>query len=85
MKITLTKADVSAIIDGGKYEKIHFEKHYRHNGGDDTIVFPRDGKNYMLTYRWFEDEGICWDPTYDADEVKLVEKVIKDWVQVESV
>ena len=76
--ITITKAQLSEILDG-KYIRGGFEKHYRHNGGDQAIVFERDGKHYELCYRWFEDEGIDWQDTYEVLEVVAVETIVKVW------
>ena len=78
MKITLTKAEVSDILDG-KYKKGDFEKHYRHNGGYQDVIFERDLKFYMFTYLWFEDDGISWEDPYEAVEVVEAEKVVKYW------
>lgn len=69
------------VLDG-KYEKTGFEKHYRHNGGDETIVFERDGKHYQTSYRWFEDDGISWSENYECHEVEKREVVTVKWVSV---
>ena len=78
MKITLTKKEVQDILDGD-YIKGDFEKHYRHNGGYQDIIFKKDNKHYTLTYTWFEDDGIYWNDDYEATEVIEAEKVIKYW------
>jgi hypothetical protein len=83
MKLTLTKAEMEQVLDG-EYIKIGFEKHYRHNGGYETIVFKRDGKNYRTTYTWFEDDGISWDTSYTCTEVELKEVTTKEWVAVSA-
>ncbi len=80
--ITLTKADLRKILDSEIYLKGDFEKHNRHNGGDQDIIFEKDGKHYRTTYRWFEDDGLDWQPNYDAVEVKQVEQLVKVWVNV---
>jgi len=79
--IKLSKAEMTTILDG-KYIKGEFEKHYRHNGGDQEIIFERDGKHYSAWYRWFEDDGISWEDEYEATEVALVERVMKVWETV---
>jgi hypothetical protein len=66
------------VLDG-EYISTDFEKHYRHNGGYQDIVFNRDGKNYRTTYIWFENDGIEWQDVYEAVEVVEAEKVIKYW------
>jgi hypothetical protein len=76
--IKLTKEELIIILDG-KYIKGDFEKHHRHNGGYQDIIFKRDEKYYMTTYLWFEDDGIYWDAEYEATEVKEVETVVKVW------
>jgi hypothetical protein len=81
MKITLTKAEVQEILDG-KYIKGDFEKHHRHNGGYQDVIFGRDNKHYLFTYLWFEDEGVYWEDAYEASEVVESEKVIKYWKTV---
>jgi len=63
--IKLTKSDMQKILDG-EYIKGEFEKHYRHNGGDQEIIFEKDGKHYSTGYRWFEDDGIDWLDEYEA-------------------
>jgi hypothetical protein len=69
------------ILDG-KYVKGEFKKHYRHNGGDQEIIFEKDGKNYSTTYTWFEDDGIYWNDLHYATEVKQVDKIVKVWEAV---
>jgi hypothetical protein len=76
--INLSKSEMQEILNG-KYIKGEFEKHYRHNGGYQEVIFENDGKNYSVTYLWFEDDGIYWDDKYEATEVKLVDKVVKVW------
>lgn len=76
--IKLSQTEMQNVLDG-TYIKSHFEKHHRHNGGYQDIVFSRDGKNYRTTYLWFEDDGILWDDFYDAVEVEECEKVVKYW------
>ena len=78
MSITLTKAEVRAILDGD-YIKGDFEKHHRHNGGYQDVIFEREGKKYLFTYLWFEDEGIYWDDNYVANECAEAEKTVKYW------
>lgn len=80
--IKISKKEMQAILDGD-YIKSEFEKHYRHNGGYQDIIFSRDGKYYRTTYLWFEDDGIYWADEYEATEVKEIEKVVKVWVNVE--
>jgi len=80
--IKLSKSQMNEILDG-KYIKGEFEKHYRHNGGDQEIIFEKDGKHYSTAYRWFEDDGIYWQDEYEATEVKQVDKVVKVWETVE--
>jgi hypothetical protein len=82
MTLTLTKDEVRKILDG-EYVKGDFEKHYRHNGGYQDVIFTRDGKHYQFTYLWFEDEGVYWDNTYEATEVVEAERVVKYWKKVE--
>ena len=79
--ITLTKKQVSDILDG-EYVSGDFEKHRRHNGGYQDIIFKKDGKNYLLTYLWFEDDGVYWDDLYEAVEVVEAERVVKYWKTV---
>ena len=79
--IKLTKAQMGEILDG-KYLKGDFEKHYRHNGGTQVIIFEKDGKHWETAYRWFEDEGVDWWDEYDATEVHQVEKMVKVWEPV---
>ena len=79
MKITLTKKEVSDILDTRGIIEGDFEKHYRHNGGYQDIIFQRDDKHYMFTYLWFEDEGISWENQYEATEVVQAEKLVKYW------
>jgi hypothetical protein len=82
--IKLTKADVNEILDERKYVKGDFEKHHRHNGGYQDIIFERDNKHYRFTYLWFEDDGIDWSSNeFEAVEVVESEKVIKYWKVVE--
>lgn len=76
--ITLTKQEIQNILDG-EYIKGDFEKHYRHNGGYQDVIFKRDDKYFMFVYLWFEDDGIYWDDSYTATEVHEVEKIIKVW------
>ena len=76
--IKLTKKEMRNILDG-EYIKGAFEKHYRHNGGDQEIIFERDGKFWISSYRWFEDDGIEWLDEYNAVEVKQVEEIVKVW------
>lgn len=83
MKIKLTKKDVQNILDG-EYIKGYFEKHYRHNGGNQEIIFKKDDKHYLFTYLWFEDDGIYWSDEYEATEVVEAEKIIKYWKIVED-
>lgn len=78
MSITLSKTEVSEILDGD-YIKGDFSKHHRHNGGYQDVIFKRDGKHYMFTYLWFEDDGVYWDETYEAQEVIEAEKTVKYW------
>lgn len=78
MKIKLTKQDVQKILDS-EYIKGDFEKHYRHNGGYQDIIFKKDDKHFLFTYLWFEDDGIYWDDEYEAIEVVEAEKMIKYW------
>ena len=80
--IKLTKSDVSKILDG-KYIKGDFEKHYRHNGGYQEVIFKKDDKHYRFTYLWFEDIGVEWDNEYNATEVVESEKMVKYWKVVE--
>ncbi len=77
MKIKLTKQDVQKILDTYPEEYVNddFEKHHRHNGGHQDIIFKKDNKHYLFTYHW-EDE-------YTAVEVVEAEKVIKYWKVVE--
>lgn len=82
-KIILSKAEMQDILDKEQYIKGDFEKHYRHNGGDQEIIFKKDDKHYITSYRWFEDEGILWNDEYTAVEVVEAEKVIKYWKVVE--
>lgn len=79
--IKISKEELQVILEG-KYIEGDFEKHYRHNGGHQDIIFEKDGKNFRLTYTWFEDEGIAWESQYDCTEVHQVEKVIKVWEAV---
>ena len=81
-KITLSKKEMQDVLDGD-YIKGDFEKHYRHNGGYQDVIFKRDDKTYLATYVWFEDEGISWDDTYEATEVVEAEKTVKYWKLVE--
>lgn len=83
-RITLTKNEVCDLIDSDNYIRGDFEKHHRHNGGYQDIIFAQDGKRWLLTYLWFEDEGIYWDDNYDAYEVVEAEKVIKYWKLVDD-
>lgn len=78
MKIILSKEEVSDILEG-EYIKGDFEKHYRHNGGYQDVIFKRDDKHYMFTYLWFEDSGIWWYDKYEATEVVESERIIKYW------
>ncbi len=78
MKITLSKEEVSDILDG-EHIKGEFEKHYRHNGGYQDVIFKRGDKYYLFTYLWFEDDGIEWMDKYVATEVVEVEKIVKYW------
>jgi hypothetical protein len=80
-KIILTRTEAEQVIDEGV--KGDFEKHHRHNGGYQDIIFLRDGKYYLLTYLWFEDDGIYWDETYEAQEVIEAERVEKYWKTVD--
>ena len=48
--ITLTKQEIQNILDG-EYIKGDFEKHYRHNGGYQDVIFKRDDKYFMFVYR----------------------------------
>ena len=82
-KITLSKTEMQNILDREEYIKGDFEKHYRHNGGDQEIIFKKDDKHYQSTYLWFEDDGIMWMEEYEAVEVVEAEKVIKYWKVVE--
>ena len=70
------------ILDCEEYIKGDFEKHYRHNGGYQDIIFKRDGKHYLTTYLWFEDDGISWEDEYEITEVHEVERVVKVWEAV---
>ena len=83
-RITLTKKEVQALIDSDDYIRGDFEKHHRHNGGYQEIIFPLNGKRWILTYQWYEDDGIYWDDNYDAFEVVEAEKVIKYWKLVDD-
>ena len=78
MSITLTKAEVQNILDGDCI-KGDFEKHHRHNGGYQDVIFTREGKHYRFTYLWFEDDGVYWEEPYVAQEVIEAEKTIKYW------
>ena len=53
-KLRLLKESVQKILDG-EYIKGDFEKHYRHNGGYQDVIFKHEGKHYRFTYLWFED------------------------------
>ena len=80
-KIKLTKKEIQSVLDG-EYIEGDFEKHHRHNGGYQDIIFEKDGKNYRTTYLWFEDDGIYWSDNYDAIEVKQIERKIMVWESV---
>lgn len=79
--ITLTKQEMQEVLDGD-YIKGEFEKHHRHNGGYQTIVFKRDGKHYETTYTTWEEEGIEWEDGYTAVEVEKSTKIIEYWKPV---
>lgn len=79
--ISLTKSEVQEVLDG-EYIKGDFDKHYRHNGGYQEVIFKRGDKHYRFIYLWFEDDGISWEDTYEANEVVEAEKVIKYWKTV---
>lgn len=83
-RITLTKDEVCDLISSDDYIRGDFEKHHRHNGGYQDIIFKRGDKHFLLTYLWFEDDGIYMDDHYDAFEVVEAEKVIKYWKLVDD-
>jgi len=82
MTITLTKKDLQHILDCEEYIKGDFEKHHRHNGGYQDIIFKKDDKHYRTTYLWFEEDGTSWLDEYEATEVREVEKIVKVWEAV---
>lgn len=59
------------------------EKHHRHNGSRYEYVFPRNGKFYMFSLWWFEDNGVDTSEfPIDAYEVKKIEVIAYKWVHV---
>jgi hypothetical protein len=79
--ITLSKSEMVDAIEIG--EVIFEEKHHRHNAEYITIVFLHtDSKYYQVTYFRDENDGIQWNDSYEATEVKQVEVVVKKWVPV---
>lgn len=84
LSIIITKEELARILDSDDYERGDFKKHHRHNGGYQDIIFKRNGKNYLLTYLWFEYDGIYLENNYQAFEVVEVEKVVKYWKIVDD-
>lgn len=52
-------------------------------GYDQEYIFKRDGKHYCVTVNIMDEEGITDIGSWEAYEVRPVEKVVTDWVLVQ--